>query len=127
MPWDPSFATGHDGIDFQHRILFGLIDKVQTASGDDFADGVQVVLDLVKYVIEHFAYEQELMERLAYPAREAHLRAHAELIAQVQTFRDQVVSGDLSLPRLHAFLDGWIQHHIGGEDIRLGAFLHGRT
>jgi hemerythrin-like metal-binding protein len=126
MPWDPSFATGFAEIDRQHRILFGLIDQVEAAGARDFDGGVQVVLDLVKYVIEHFAYEEEQMERHGYPGRAAHLLAHESLVSEVSAFRDQLTTGDLDLTRLHRFLDGWIKHHIGGEDVRLGRFLNER-
>jgi len=57
MPWDQRFTVGHAGIDSQHRILIDLLDQVQAAGDDDFELSVSVVLDLAKYVIQHFGYE----------------------------------------------------------------------
>ena len=126
MPWDQRLSIGHASIDSQHRILVDLLDQVQASSDGDFEVSVSVVLDLAKYVVTHFEYEQVLMERHAYPGREAHQREHASLVDQVKGFLDQLRSGELSRQQLHALLVDWVRIHICDEDMRLGAFLAGR-
>jgi hemerythrin len=126
MPWDKRLSVAHASIDSQHRILVDLLDQVQASSDGDFETSVSVVLDLAKYVVTHFDYEQMLMERYAYPGREAHQREHASLIAQVKGFLDQLRSGELSRQQLHVLLTDWVRIHICDEDMRLGEFLAGR-
>lgn len=126
MPWDQRLSIGHASIDRQHRILIDLLDQVQASGDADFETGVSVVLDLAKYAVTHFEYEQMLMDRHGYPGSEAHRIEHAGLVAQVQGFLDQLRSGELSRPQLHALLVDWVRNHIGAEDVRLGVFLAGR-
>lgn len=127
MPWEERYATGHPEIDRQHRILFGMIDLIGADAQMDYADGVQVVLDLMKYVVQHFGYEERLMQTYAYPEVATHRHLHAELGLSVQRLRDGMVDGTIDAAELRAFLDGWLQHHIGGNDRQLAVFLAGRT
>lgn len=127
MPWTDRYRTGHDEIDRQHRVLFDLIDRIREEGEDPFGDGVQVVLDLIKYVIQHFGYEEDLMARLAYPDAGAHRGSHAALSRQVVQLRDAIVAGTIETDTLRTFLDDWLQHHIGENDKKFAAFLAGRS
>lgn len=126
MPWNDQYATGHAEIDRQHRVLFGLIDQVNAAHSDDYGDGVQTVLDLIKYVIQHFGYEDDLMVQSAYPDMGAHRDAHIALNRSVTRFREGLLEGTLNNAELRSFLDQWLQHHIGESDKRLALFLAGK-
>lgn len=119
MPWDELFRTGHPEIDRQHQVLFGLIDRVNTGDTSDYAQGIQVVLDLIAYVIQHFAFEEDLMTKHVYPDATAHCAAHQLLRERVGKLRDDLGTGQVDSAALQAFLDDWLRHHIGGEDIRL--------
>lgn len=127
MPWDERYRTGHPEIDRQHRVLFDLIDRVRAEGEDPFGEGVQVVLDLIKYVVQHLGYEEELMHRLAYPEAAGHLQAHRDLTRQVMEMRDGIIGGHLDTGRLQDFLEAWLVHHIGDTDRCLAAFLAGRV
>lgn len=119
--------TGHAEIDAQHRVIFALIDRVDAAeSSSDLRHGIQVVLDLITYVVRHFGSEEELMTHHAYPGRDEHRRSHALLSAQVVTLRARIAAGDYDPAGLRRFLNDWINSHIGDEDMRLAAFLAGR-
>jgi len=126
MPWHERYATGHPEIDRQHRVLFGMIDTIGDAGQMDYGDGVQVVLDLMKYVVQHFGYEEGLMQTYGYPDAEAHRGLHADLGRTVQRLRDGMVDGSIDQAELKRFLDDWLQHHIGDNDRRLAGFLAGR-
>jgi hemerythrin len=127
MPWEERYATGHPEIDRQHRILFGMIDMVPANTQMEYADGVQVVLDLMKYVVQHFGYEERLMQTHGYPDIAAHRALHSELGLSVQRLRDGMAEGSIDQTELRGFLDSWLQHHIGGNDVQLAAFLAGRS
>lgn len=127
MPWEERYATGHPEIDRQHRILFGMIDMIGADAQMDYADGVQVVLDLMKYVVQHFGYEERLMQTYSYPEAATHRGLHADLGLSVQRLRDGMAEGSIDQTELRTFLDDWLQHHIGGNDRQLAVFLAGRT
>jgi hemerythrin-like metal-binding protein len=116
--------TGHGEIDSQHQVIFGLIDRVEEVErSHDLRTGVQVVLDLIKYVIQHFGSEEELMTRHGFPGRDEHRKSHAHLSAHVVKLRASISAGRFDAAELRLFLNGWINSHIGDEDMRLAAFL----
>ena len=127
MPWDQRLSTGHDGIDKQHRVLIDLLDQIQSVGEDDYEASMSVVLDLTRYVIQHFDYEQEMMARFSYPDRQAHQKEHSLLIGQVKGFLDQLSTSELSRNQLHALLTDWVNVHICSVDKQFGAFLNGRN
>lgn len=127
MSWNERPATGHAEIDGQHRVIFALIDRVEASEfTPDIRNGIQVVLDLIKYVVQHFGSEEELMTIHAYPGRDEHRRSHAQLSAHVVKLRASIAAGNFDAGELRLFLNGWINLHIGDEDMRLAAFLAGR-
>jgi hemerythrin-like metal-binding protein len=126
MPWDPSFTVGHQQIDSQHMVLFRMLDRIAdlAKAGDQaYDDYVQIVLDLIKYVIEHFAYERSLMEANAYPRMAEHLARHQALTEQVMAFKERILAGEDASAELGSFVDGWLRHHIAGDDVLLGRYL----
>ena len=123
MPWDELFRTGHPELDRQHQVLFGLIDRVNAGCTVDFDQGIQVVLDLIAYVIQHFSYEEGLMASRAYPEAASHIAAHDELRARVGQLRDSLAAGEIDHASLQSFLDDWLRHHIGASDLRLARYV----
>lgn len=122
--WTERYATHHPGIDAQHQALFRLLE--QTRLGGESLNGKnyrQIVLDLLKYVIEHFSYEYSLMREYGYPDQEQHHRYHQELTRQAVAFKEAVFADQDARVELLAFLTGWVQHHIGQDDIRLAEYL----
>jgi hemerythrin len=124
MSWNERPETGHAEIDRQHRVIFDLIDRAEEVErSPDIRKGVQVILDLIKYVVQHFGSEEELMAHCAYPGRDEHRRSHAQLSTHVVKFRASIAAGKFDAAELRLFLDGWVNSHIGDEDRRLAAFL----
>jgi len=120
---DDQFLTGYADIDQQHRVLFGIIDHVREPTAHEFADNVQTALDLIKYVIQHFAFEEQLMIKSAYPDAARHLDKHREITATVVVYKERLLHGEDANAELATFIDTWIKHHIGGEDKRLAGYL----
>lgn len=126
--WNDSLITGHPEIDRQHRVLFSIIDRVENnKEGEDLGAWVLVVLDLIKYVVQHFGFEDDLMIRHGYPNSDGHRKSHALLTAHVTRLRSGIAGGRVDTGELKLFLDGWIQHHIGHEDRQLATFLVGKN
>jgi hemerythrin-like metal-binding protein len=124
--WSTRYATGHGGIDDQHRVLFKLLDKVRAGLEAPHHGGCrQIVLDLFKYVVEHFGYEADLIEASSYPDRARHLAEHAGLIRQAQAFKAQIFADQDARLEFASFLAGWVEHHIASEDVNLAKHLAG--
>lgn len=124
--WGERYATGHVGIDDQHRILFKLLDRLRAGlESPRPGDCHQIVLDLFKYVVEHFGFEADLIRASAYPDRDRHLADHARLIQQAQVFKALIFADHDARQEFAAFLVDWVEHHIASEDVHLARHLAG--
>lgn len=122
--WTEQFATHHVGIDEQHRILFRLLDKARLGiATPQQANYRQIVLDLFKYVVEHFGYENDLMRNSAYPGHARHLAEHNRLVQLAMIFKERIFAGQEAKQDLAEFLSGWVLHHIASEDRLLADHL----
>jgi len=122
---DDQFLTGHAAIDHQHRTLFDIIDNIRSQQNAGFADDVDITLDLIKYVIQHFDFEKHLMVQSAYPGAAEHLENHRQISETVTAYSDRIMHGEPARLELAAFIDTWIRHHIGEEDRNLVKHLGG--
>ena len=85
VAWDDKFATGIELIDTQHMELVELTNKLYQAclSGDEGAVFKEAMSRMVNYVRFHFGAEQQLLERIRYPAYADHKKEHEKLIKQI--------------------------------------------
>lgn len=122
-----SLATGHAGIDNDHRFLFGLVDDYQRAVEDARGDAAvgQLLCDLATYAAGHFEREEALMRRLRFPEAEAHRAEHDGFLASLG---DLVAAYEIGCPAVPgdtlSFLRRWMTDHLIGWDCRLVAFLN---
>lgn len=126
MDWKEQFSVGILAIDEQHRRLLDIINRLHDAmkKGSDVASLDAVVRELISYTRYHFAFEEQMLERAAYPELEEHRRKHRAMVVQVERFRDEVASGKAMMPlKLMNFLKDWLSKHILQTDMRYGRHL----
>jgi hemerythrin len=125
LQWDPKFLVGVSAIDDQHRALFALVNllyqSLKQGPKEDIAD---LLAELQSKAAEHFATEEDLMTRSAYPGSPGHRAVHDRLRQQLRQLmlkvaKDRALSDGDVLP----FLRDWMAHHISEEDKRLGSHL----
>jgi hemerythrin-like metal-binding protein len=85
------------------------------------------IRELMEYTKTHFAFEEALMERFAFPGLLAHKAVHAKLTKEVGEFRNSIDGGRLLNP-LDAipFLKDWLSHHILKQDKEYAALIADR-
>ena len=125
--WNDSLEIGITEIDIQHRQLVNLLKKLFNAmkSGSGSRILGDVLADLESYTIVHFAAEEALMARYAYPEEDKHLAAHAEFRTKIELLKQQSEKNDqngLTIPVL-LFLRQWLTDHIANIDQGLGDYL----
>jgi hemerythrin-like metal-binding protein len=125
--WSRLFSVGVREIDDQHRVLFGLLNRLflreEASDPGDLAD--KTLEDLVGYVGHHFAYEEQLMREHGYEEAVAHVQAHSGLGRHVAELVARHRGGStVSLVELTAFLRQWLIAHILRTDRALGAALN---
>ena len=131
VKWSEAMSVGLARLDRDHKILIGLINRLDEA-GSDGGDGARQVMAevlevLVAYTIFHFSREEAVMEACGYPALEQHHEDHAALTREVQDWQqrfhndpDAIVPSDM----LH-FLKGWLNHHILLQDMAYRPHVEG--
>lgn len=129
MPsWTPAYAVGHPLIDRQHQELFRRSDALLDAmhGGRAGAELGPLLEFLERYVVEHFASEEQLMDATRYPATAGHRGQHAEFVRRFQassaTFRARGATAAVVL-ELRDMLREWLVAHICTADVQLAAFL----
>ena len=130
LHWTPDLTVGHHHIDTQHQELIRRFnDLLEACRAGQGKTRVAELLDFLDtYVVDHFAAEEQLMQRFAYPGREGHAAQHryfcAKLLELKATLAEAGANALVVVSTNKALLD-WILHHIKQVDVQLGAFLKG--
>jgi len=130
LAWNDSFSVGVKTIDQQHSGLFDIVNELHSAMMKGQTKNVlgHLLEKLVKYTVEHFTYEERMMEGANFPGLVAHRAQHIDLTRQVGEFMARYKRGDSTLNiELLRFLSDWLTKHIQHEDKQLGAWLNRRA
>ena len=123
LDWQSRFSIGIEEIDTQHKKIIEMINHLDQSRFDgSFGSEVNVVLvQLVKYSMEHFKYEEELMVKLKYPEFEKHRELHSELTDQIAVLLRRLKQGyNINAYEIISILKTWIIDHISKEDRKFG-------
>jgi len=126
LAWNDSYSVGVKTIDQQHAGLFAIVNELHTAMMKGNAQSVVgPLLDkLVKYTVEHFAYEERMMAAAKFPGLATHRAHHADLTRHVGDFMARYKRGDGTLNiQLLRFLSDWLTRHIQHEDKEYSPWL----
>lgn len=126
ISWEDRFSVGIRQLDQHHKALVGMVnelhDAMKAGRGHQIIDGI--VGRLVSYTRNHFAAEEQLFDRYAYPEAEEHRREHEALLAKVDQWRRDLAAGrkGITLEVANSLRD-WLLHHILESDKKYGPFL----
>ena len=123
IAWEPRFAVGHESIDAQHRFLFELMDKAQTAITHRHTQGDRTTEHLVGALADHFRFENTLMRERGYPQEESHRKYHQRMLETVSEVMARWEHGENAQLAFDEFLLQWYYHHTSGADQNLGRWL----
>lgn len=126
LEWSDELSVGIEIIDKQHMILIRAINllalAVQHNSSRDLMS--EIFKTLVDYTDTHFAYEEELFDRFAYPETEDHKAKHRALLHKVLDLKKRWEAGESQIgSEVLKFLVDWLRNHILGTDKRYSSFL----
>lgn len=130
--WKDSLMVGVAEIDTQHKKLVQAIDALMDAcaKGQGRAEIEKTLRFVSDYTKEHFADEEKLQAKYAYPDMVNHKRMHAQFIANVASLIDdfnQNGPGVSLTGKLNKTLIDWLIRHIGTEDKKLGAHIQSKV
>jgi len=123
--WKRSYEIGVAEIDVQHRRLVGFINELSDAMmvKQGHRAVPHVLEELIDYIQLHFTTEEELMQRVKYPALDEHCQEHLEMTKQILQFKARYYrEQDLSPSELLGFLCEWLKVHILDSDKEFGGY-----
>ena len=127
LEWSEDLNLGIEEIDADHRQLVAVLDELFVACLEEQGRDVlgEILARLVDHTRGHFAREEAVMERHAYPGLGAHRREHALLIVQVLEIQrifeksaDQALNNEML-----TFLKDWLIDHIQESDGKIKKFV----
>ncbi len=94
MKWVPEYSVRVRELDLQHQEEFSLVEQViqYYRQNNDGRPPLSLMDKLETLEQKHFATEDDLMERSAYPNYEEHHREHQRLMARLQDLRSRAES-----------------------------------
>jgi hemerythrin len=115
--WDASLSVGIDVIDAQHKRIIDYINELDAAIGARSREQIfAVLMELADYTVTHFAFEESLMEKGAYPFAAAHKHVHEAFAAQVAGYQKKFAAGQDISKHLRSELQIWLTNHIKRDD-----------
>ena len=112
--WTEALCVGVDALDDDMRILLGVLNQLGQAVAEDTAADVvaSLVIFFCDYARTHFRREENLLERLGYPALAPHHVCHQEFVRWIETFRHLYGTPQENMPsQMLAFPAGWLIDH----------------
>lgn len=116
--WTADLSTGFDDIDEQHKMLLQYINELYDAKQNgDVVEIERCFENLINYTIEHFSYEEMMLQEAGYRLLEQHKKVHANFVDKMTMFQDRYHNGDkAALDELLKLLEDWLFRHIRLND-----------
>ena len=129
LQWDDSLSVGIKDIDEQHQKLVQMIcdlhEAMRTGQGKEHIE--PILRELEEYAVEHFGFEEKLMERFTYPGYLNHRKEHEKFVDKVIAFGNDFRENRAALTtEVMNFLKNWLVGHIKGTDKKYGPFFNDR-
>ncbi|CCO22947.1 bacteriohemerythrin [Maridesulfovibrio hydrothermalis] len=128
LTWKDEYSVGVRIIDNEHKQLIAMINKAYDSV--EKMEEEKVLLELVdemrKYAMTHFATEEKLMEIHNYPETAEQKKQHNDFMIKAAS-SDNMLSSDngaVDPIKVFKYLADWLRGHIMGTDKKLGIFLN---
>lgn len=128
MAWTDKLATNVRLIDDQHKEIFNRCNSLYTAcrEGKGKEEVLRLLEFLEEYVKEHFAAEERLQVRYAYPLYDDHKEQHARFMVEVGRLAAEIKAEGATLAlviKTNQTLTSWLMQHISKTDGEMAAYL----
>ena len=127
--WDRDLTLGVPEMDVEHGLQIGLVNALEdaVASGRERELGDGILEHLLDFTRVHFLAEELMMRLEGFPAFEAHIEEHDDLVRQLESIRAVYAAGDrpVTLEAVHA-LRSWLAVHVRTYDRAFANFLAAR-
>lgn len=119
--WTDDLNLGIDIIDSQHQRIVDYINEINVAI---FHEDVPMIFDVMErlkdYTMDHFAFEEQLMNQAGYVLLEAHQKVHRRFEDKITKLEESLLNGQDPFGvarRVRTSLMAWLIQHIKHEDV----------
>jgi hemerythrin-like metal-binding protein len=119
IEWDDRYKVGIDSIDLQHHRLVDIINELDDCEQESHDSKCleKALNDLLAYIMVHFNFEENLMEKHNYSGMSKHIELHNELKHHVAQYQNDLGRGTrIPVVEVQGFLIDWLMTHINRED-----------
>jgi len=122
IKWKPAYSLGIPSVDFEHREMIEMINKVYASLGNNAGlDEIEGALeDIYAGIASHFALEERHMRAARYEEFKEHKDEHEDLLDQLRDMMDDFDQDpESSRETLQNSLSNWFGKHFASFDARL--------
>ena len=129
LTWNHECTVGVKAMDDQHAVIMETLNDIRLAlvhgtGREQVSEGLN---RLIEFTRMHFASEEHLLEKHAFPGAAEHRDAHRKLLAQIEDAALRTQHHDeLHMRPILLFLRDWYMSHIEGLDRQYGSWLNAR-
>lgn len=125
IQWREALAVGHEMIDADHKHLLNLINLFEKGAESNIE---AALLELVRYTHSHFAREELLQQKAAFPFSAAHKKLHEKLLKDADALMKRWEASSRSqrtqmVAEIGGFLRDWLVDHIIKEDMKMKRYI----
>ncbi|MGE4423524.1 MAG: bacteriohemerythrin [Pseudodesulfovibrio sp.] len=119
--FSPELTLGISELDSQHEALFSMLGRIDAVSPDMYRqldddetdEMLDIMNDLKDSVMQHFSFEENLMDEADYPGLDDQQDAHERFLDDIIRMEAELMNGTSVPPvKLHGFLADWFDGHI---------------
>lgn len=119
--FSPELALGVPELDEQHKTLFSMLGRISAVSPDMYRqldddetdEMLDIMNDLKDFAMQHFGFEENLMDEADYPGLDDQQDAHERFLDDLVRMEAELMNGTSVPPiKLHGFLADWFADHI---------------
>ena len=126
LTWSDQYLIGHERIDFEHKIFFGLIQDFQNAHllNRDNKQLINILNEIALYAKFHFRSEENIMENMRYPGLMEHKIQHYNLVEVLSNKMMGFEMGVYTPEQVIEFLVEWFFNHSQTHDKNIVEYQH---
>ncbi|MBN2341074.1 MAG: bacteriohemerythrin [Deltaproteobacteria bacterium] len=119
--WKEEYSVDVPLLDNQHKYMFEQGKKISHLQPEQTK---KLVVDLYRYIMQHFTAEEAHMKEIEFPELEEHRRLHENIIDQLNQMTTGFEPSERNTLKLKLFIFNWLQTHILKHDKKYFEFVN---
>jgi len=127
IEWNKEWECGDKVIDKQHMDLieYGNTLIFMNLSGYDYDTVLEQLDKLLNHIVEHFEYEEKVLEKVGYPSKKEHKEIHDDLVDNALNLRKSFIEGSINKTSFVSFLvNDVVSGHMIDEDTKFFSYTN---